>query len=125
MKRILFVVVLVIISCVTGFAQNQFEVQFKDLPKDVQKYITKNFEGFTIDKAIQGQDKKKNITFNDVYVSKGNEKLKVTFDSDGDYVKQEVLTAHDTAAPQPTPAPAPAPTPAPTPAPEPTPTPKQ
>ena len=122
MKKTLCFLFLVLISCATSFAQNQFEVQFKDLPKDVQKYISKNFEGYTIDKAIQGEDKKKNLTFCDVYVSKGTEKVKVTFDSDGDFVKQEVLTAENstTPAPAPTATPAPAPTAAPAPAPAPT-----
>jgi hypothetical protein len=75
------------------FAQNQFEVSFKDLPKDIQKYVTKNYEGFTVDKAMQADSKKGKVEYYDIYVSKGTDKSILTFDKKDNFVKATPVAA--------------------------------
>jgi len=78
---------------ITLFAQNQFEVSFKDLPKDIQKYVTKNYAGFAVDKAIQQDSKKGKVDYYDVYVSKGTDKSVLTFDKKDNFVKATPVAA--------------------------------
>jgi hypothetical protein len=78
------------------FAQTTFDVGYKNLPKDTQKYITKNYAGYTVDKAMQAENEKKDVLYYDVYVSKDTKKLMLTFDKEGSFmketpVKQEVV----------------------------------
>src|SRR4030095_10309399 len=98
MKNILLTLVLSFLS-LSLFAQTEFAVDYKDLPKDIQKYISKNYDGYKIDKAIQGEDKKGRMTHCDVFVSKEAEKTKLIFDGDGEFVKKESLTASVAPAP--------------------------
>ena len=92
---------------ITLFAQNQFEVSFKDLPKDIQKYVTKNYAGFSVDKAIQQDSKKGKVEYYDIYVSKGADKSILTFDKKDNFVKATPVAAAP-AAPAPVAKPAPA-----------------
>ena len=93
MKPLFTLFTLLLFCSGVALAQNQVEVKYKDLPQDVQKYISKNFEGYAIDKVIQGKDMHSEMTFSDVYVSKGSERMKVTFGRDGKYIKQEQIIA--------------------------------
>ncbi len=98
MKKVL----LVFTICFFGmslFAQTQFDVKYQDLPKDIQKYITKDYDGWMMDKAVMGQDEKQKMAFCDVYVSKGTEKLKLVFDKDAVFVKKEPVTDKPAVAP--------------------------
>ncbi len=92
MKKAFLLLVLGLFG-ITLFAQNQFEVSFKDLPKDVQKYVTKNYAGFNIDKAIQQDSKKGKVDYYDVYVSKGTDKSILTFDKKDNFVKATPVAA--------------------------------
>jgi hypothetical protein len=74
------------------FAQTTFETPFKELPKDAQKYVSKTYPGWTVDKCVQEDNAKQKMTSCDVFVSKGTEKLKLIFDKDGEFVKKEVVT---------------------------------
>ena len=98
MKKALLILVVGFLG-MTLFAQTEIGVEYKDLPKDIQKYITKNYEGWMMDKAVMGQDKKEKMAFCDVYVSKGTEKLKLVFDKDAVFVKKEAITEQPAAAP--------------------------
>jgi len=89
------------------FAQTTFEGKYKDLPKDTQKYISKNFDGWTIDKCMVSENAKQKMTSCDVFVSKGTEKFKLIFDKDGEFVKKEAVKAPAAAAPAVAPAAAP------------------
>ncbi len=91
MKKVLLILVIGFLG-MSLFAQTQFEAQYKDLPKDIQKYVTKNYDGWMMDKAVMGEDKKGKMAFCDVYVSKGTEKLKLLFDKDAEFVKKETIT---------------------------------
>jgi len=93
------------------YAQTQFETKYKDLPKDTQKYVSKNYDGWTIDKCVMGESAKQKMTFCEVYATKGTEKVKLIFDKDGQFVKKEIV-AEQTKAPAAAPATAPAAVPA-------------
>lgn len=73
---------------ITLFAQTQFGVNFKELPKDIQKYITKNYAGYAVDKAMQAEDAKKNLLYYDIFVSKDTKKVMLTFDKDAKFMKE-------------------------------------
>ena len=112
MKKLIITTIAVFIGMITAYTQTSFEVNFKDLSKDIQKYISKNYAGYAIDKIMQEQDKKGEISFTDVYISKGTEKSKLVFDKKDEFVKKEAAAApapakKDSAAVK-TPPPAPA-----------------
>jgi len=92
MKKVFLLLVMGLFG-ITLFAQNQFEVSFKDLPKDIQKYVTKNYAGFKVDKAIQQDSKKGKVDYYDVYVSKGTDKTILTFDKKDEFVKATPVAA--------------------------------
>jgi len=91
MKKAMLVLMLGVFG-VTLCAQTQFEVKFKDLPKETQKYVTKNYEGWTIDKCLMSENEKGKMTSCEVYASKGTDKVKLIFDKDGEFVKKEIVT---------------------------------
>ncbi|PWT96455.1 MAG: hypothetical protein C5B52_15750 [Bacteroidetes bacterium] len=93
MKKLLITVVAVFIGMSAAFAQNSYTVNFKELPKDIQKYIAKNYAGYTVDKAMQEQNAKGDVAFTDVYISKGTEKSKLIFDKKDEFVKKVPVTA--------------------------------
>jgi hypothetical protein len=93
MKKIFITIIAVFIGMLTVNAQTTYQVSFKELDKDIQKYIGKNYEGYTVDKAMQEQDKDNKISYTDVYVSKGQEKLKLVFDKKHKFVKKENVHA--------------------------------
>ena len=97
MKKICMTLIAALIGMTAAMAQNSFEVSYKELPKDVQKYIAKNYVGYAVDKAMQEQDQKGKVTYSDVYISKGTEKLKLVFDKKGDFVKKETVAATEPA----------------------------
>ena len=76
---------------VTGFSQTTIIVNFKDLDKDIQKYIHKNYDGYTVYQAKQQMDNKGNVLYSDVYVSKGTEKYELTFDKKDNFVKKDIV----------------------------------
>jgi hypothetical protein len=103
MKKTLLILFIAFLG-INLFAQTEFEVKFKDLPKGTQKYVQKNFDGWTIYKAMQGENAKGKMTSCEVFVSKGTEKNRLIFDKDGEFVKKEAVT-EPAAAPTPVSAP--------------------
>jgi hypothetical protein len=91
MKKTLLILVIAFLG-INLFAQTEFEVKFKDLPKGTQKYVQKNFDGYTIYKVMEGDNAKGKMTSCEVFVSKGPEKLRLIFDKDGEFVKKEPVT---------------------------------
>jgi len=112
MKKTLLFIILAFMG-LSIFAQTTFETPFKELPKDAQKYITKTYGGWTVDKCIQEDNAKQKMTSCTVFVSKGTEKLSLIFDKDGEFVKKEVVTAPAAAVAPTPPAPVAAPVAAP------------
>ena len=108
MKKTLLIIVFGFLG-LSLFAQTTFEEKFKELPKDTQKYISKNFDGWTVDKCMVSENAKGKMTSCDVFISKGTEKSKLIFDKDGEFVKKEAVTEQPKAAPAPAAAPAVAP----------------
>ena len=90
MKRV-FVTLLVAIFATALFAQTRTELKPADLPKKVTEYVTANFKDFTIEKAFK-MEKENVITFG-VIINKGDQKRKLTFDKDGNYIKPPVSTS--------------------------------
>jgi len=112
MKKTLLIILIAFMG-ISLYAQTTFEGKFKDLPKDTQKYMTKNFDGWVVGKCMISENAKGKMTSCDVFISKGTEKMKVIFDKDGEYVKRETITTPPpAAAPAPAPAAAPAAAPA-------------
>jgi len=62
--------------------------------------VQKNFDGYTVCKAMEGDNAKGKMTPCEVFVSKGTEKLRLIFDKDGEFVKKEAVT-ESIAAPAP------------------------
>ena len=91
MKKTLLIIVFGFLG-LSLFAQTTFEEKFKELPKDTQKYISKNFDGWTVDKCMVSENAKGKMTSCDVFISKGTEKFKLIFDKDGEFVKKEAVT---------------------------------
>jgi len=107
MKKTILIIMLGFMG-IALFAQTTYESPYKDLPKDTQKYISKNFEGWSIDKCVVTENTKGKMSSCDVFVSKGTEKYKVIFDKDGEYVKKEAIAAAPAATPAAAPVAAPA-----------------
>jgi len=112
MKKTVLLIMFVFLG-IYLFAQTSFETPFKELPKDAQKYVTKTYAGWTVDKCVQEDNAKQKMTSCTVFVSKGTEKEKLIFDKDGEFVKKEIVT--EPAKEQPAPAAAVAPPPPPPP----------
>ena len=83
-----FLTFLISICAATAFSQTTISVTFKDLDKSIQKYISKHYGGYTVDKAIQELDADAKLQFSDVYVSKGSESYMLTFDKKDNFVKR-------------------------------------
>src|SRR5436190_22654446 len=98
--QVLLVVFIIAASVGSAFAQNEFEVKYKELPKNVQKYVAKTYAGYNVDKAMQGDDKKGKMSYCDVYISKGTDKHKLIFDRNGEFVKQVKVADATTHAPE-------------------------
>ena len=89
MKRV-FVTFLVAIFATALFAQNRTELKQADLPKKVTDYLTANFKDFSIEKAFKVE--KEGVLHYGVIINKGEEKRKLTFDKDGNFIKAPVHT---------------------------------
>jgi hypothetical protein len=88
MKKI--IVLMVAMLFVTfAYAQTKTEIKPADLSKGISTYITKNFSGYGIDKAFKIDNK--GVMSTEVRVSKGSEKLALTFDKDLKLTKKEAI----------------------------------
>lgn len=85
MKKALFIILLGLFGTAV-FAQTKTEIKPADLMKPITDYITKNYTGFTIEKAFK-VDSKGVMTY-DVIVVKEKMKEKLEFDKDGKFLKQ-------------------------------------
>jgi hypothetical protein len=84
------VVMMVAMLFVTfAFSQTKTEIKPTDLSKGVSTYITKNFSGYGVDKAFKIDNKGTIST--EVIVSKGSEKLALTFDKNFKLTKKEAI----------------------------------
>jgi len=88
MKKI--IVLMVALLFVTfAYSQTKTEIKPADLSKGISTYITKNFSGYGVDKAFKIDNK--GIMSTEVMVSKGSEKLALTFDKDLKLTKKEAI----------------------------------
>jgi hypothetical protein len=70
-------------------AQTRTEVKQNDLPNAITQNITKDFTGFTIQKAFKVMNN--NVTSWEVTVYKGSDKERLFFDANGVYQKKEPI----------------------------------
>ena len=71
------------------FSQTKTEIKPDELSKGLSAYINKNFSGYLIDKAFKIDNK--GVMSTQVMVSKGSEKLALTFDKDIKLTKKESI----------------------------------
>jgi hypothetical protein len=69
------------------FAQTKTELQPAELQKPILEYISKNFQGYTIDKVFK-VDAKGVITY-DICVNKDKTHEKLFFDKDAKFLRKE------------------------------------
>ena len=86
MKKALLIFVFGIFSAMI-LAQTKTELQVAELQKPVLEYISKNFQGYSIDKVFK-VDAKGVITY-DVCVNKDKIHEKLFFDKDGKFLRKE------------------------------------
>ena len=88
MKKI--IVLMVALLFVTfAYSQTKTEIKPADLSKGISTYITKNFSGYGVDKVFKIDNK--GVISTEVMVSKGSEKLALTFDKDLKLTKKEAI----------------------------------
>lgn len=76
--------------CVTfAFSQTKVEIKSTELSKGVSDYISKYFSGYAVDRAFKVDNKGAKLT--EVVVSKGSERLALTFDKDIKLTKKEAI----------------------------------
>ena len=91
MKKVLFIMLLGLFGTAV-FGQTKTEMKPGDLMKPITDYITKNYAGYTIEKAFK-VDSKGVITY-DVVVVKEKMKDKLEFDKDGKFLKKMSMSEH-------------------------------
>ena len=79
MKRIVLIVA-AIFSVSFIFSQTKTEIKPAELSQVLSSYINKNFSGYIVDKAFKIDNK--GVMSTQVMVSKGDEKLALTFDKE-------------------------------------------
>ncbi|TRZ70427.1 MAG: hypothetical protein D4R97_08280 [Bacteroidetes bacterium] len=88
MKKV--VVMMIAMLFVTfAFSQTKTEIKPTDLSKGVSTYITKNFSGYSVDKAFKIDNK--GVMSTQVMVSKGSERLALTFNKEFKLTKKEAI----------------------------------
>jgi hypothetical protein len=84
-----FVILVAMLFVTFAFSQTKTEIKPADVSPGVTSYINKNFSGYNIDKAFKVDSK--GVISTEVMVSKGNEKLALTFDKDLKLTKKEAI----------------------------------
>ena len=95
MKKIVFILAMSLFATF-AFAQTKTEVKPADLSKAITDYITKDYAGYTVQKAFKA-DAKGVITW-EVEIMKGHEMHMLVFDKDGKFIKKEMVK-HEGAKP--------------------------
>ena len=84
-----FVLILAILLMSFTFSQTKTEIKPPDISKGISAYITKNFSGYSIEKAFKVVNKGAIST--EVRISKGADELALTFDKDLKLIKKEAI----------------------------------
>ena len=88
MKRI-FLLITALLFVTVAFSQTKTEIKPTNISKGLSTYMAKNFSGYEIDKAFKIDSK--GVMSTQVMVSKGSEKLALTFDKDLKLTKKEAI----------------------------------
>jgi hypothetical protein len=88
MKKVV-VLIIAMLFVTFAFSQTKTEIKPADLSKGVSSYLTKNFSGYSVDKAFKIDNK--GVMSTQVMVSKGSDKLALTFDKEFKLTKKEAI----------------------------------
>ena len=86
MKKVLLMIVAVLFTTFI-FAQTKTEVKVNDLPKTISAYVTKNMNGYDIDKAFKVVNN--GVQTYEVVIKKGDAKHVLAFDKDGNFKRKD------------------------------------
>ena len=88
MKRIIGLV-FALLFVTFAFSQTKTEIKPADLSKGVSTYISTNFPGYAVEKIFKVDNK--GVMSTEVKISKGAERLALTFDKDFKLTKKEAI----------------------------------
>jgi hypothetical protein len=94
MKKVLFVMVLVMAAMVVNAQTTRTAVKVVDLQKAITDNVAKDYVGFTIKNAVKVTTN--NVVTYDVVVSKGTTTETLVYDKDGKFVKKATQKAGTT-----------------------------
>jgi hypothetical protein len=104
MKKLLFIMTLIMAVLVANAQITKAPVKASDLPKAITENITKNYAGYTIKEATKVTENK--VVTYDVMIHKGTEMETLVYDKDGKFLRKMPPPAAPAAKPATTPAPA-------------------
>ena len=88
MKKLIVLMVAMLIVTF-AFSQTKTEIKPADLSKSISTYISRNFSGYSVEKAFKVDNK--GVISTEVMVSRGAEKLALTFDKEFRLTKKEAI----------------------------------
>jgi ribosomal protein S6E (S10) len=88
MKRIT-ALVFALLFVTFAYSQTKTEIKPADLSKGVSTYITTNFPGYAVEKVFKVDNK--GVMSTEVKISKGADRLALTFDKDFKLTKKEAI----------------------------------
>jgi hypothetical protein len=88
MKKVSLLFIVVLFASL-AFSQTKTEIKPADLSKNISAYIAKNFSGYGVERAFKVDNK--GVMSTEVRISKGAERLALTFDKDFKLTKKESL----------------------------------
>jgi hypothetical protein len=104
MKKLLFIMTLIMAVLVANAQITKVQVKTSDLPKAITDNIAKNYAGFTIKEATKITENK--VVTYDVMIHKGTAMETLVYDKDGKFLRKMPPPAAPAAASPATPAPA-------------------
>jgi hypothetical protein len=102
MKKLLFIMTLIMAVLVANAQITKVQVKASDLPKAITDNIAKNYVGYTIKEATKVTENK--VVTYDVVIHKGTAMETLVYDKDGKFLRK--MTPPAATSPAATPAPA-------------------
>ncbi|HNW52125.1 MAG TPA: hypothetical protein PKH79_13660 [Prolixibacteraceae bacterium] len=91
MKKAVFIMIAALTISVCANAQKRVEVKPADLPKAITENVTKDYNGYAIQKAYKVTTQ--NQSAYDLIVAKGSDKEKLEYSASGVFVKKSPVVA--------------------------------
>jgi hypothetical protein len=86
MKRLSFIMALMLVAVVLNAQITKTPVKVSDLPKAINENIAKNYTGFTIKDATKVTEN--NVVSYDVMINKGTTSETLVYDKDGKFLRK-------------------------------------